>query len=1393
MKKTLLMTTALVAVISATDAYSATLNGEQPEDFIINVKRGENLEISNAYSANSNQEILWSNSVSVEEGGTLTLTETNLKSNNSENSVNINGTLIAINSILEAGNDNENDLTLANANIQGANVTLNGSDLEATKNINIADSTLNIMSNNNSYEENGIWAAEDLTIKNSNTELSQGSYLAASGNINIDSNINLDDGSSIYHISDGQTDELNITGGNINLTNYSGIYASGQNEQYNTKGASLNITGGKITATDGSEQEITLTNTSDLNIGGTAEITMNIDKIDDHNGGILHEGKSGNINISGGKITLSGNGAKIERGGYDGDWIYSTNGEPLIGDIDNYVDGKGWEIADAKGNTIAFLGDDSKIYDATGTKELGTYSSWNDVASVLLPDTEFDKDSFHISTGDINISGGEISLSNGAHISTTHKNSGDLNLKSGSLKLSGNAFVKLNNSDAKFNISGGEYKATDSDATTKGDIFISKGIITNQNSDLETFQTLHISDGTFNLSESSDLTALKGIEVTGGTINVDDGEIWSLGDINLKGGNINLTNTASINNLYENTDEIFGEITKPTKAGNISLNGAKVKVTNNSYLVSEGNIDLSGADLTMENSTLQSAGDLVFDTNGKYNIAHTDITSENGSITIKNGTFTTPEFSAPNGDVTLEGGSISEVNATLEQREPDEEIGIQNVNLNGGTFTHTNVISDGFKNLNINGGTVNLTNTEMNAWSGNVTISGGEVNLKSEGDIETGLYARKEFNVTGGTINMNGGNTIIDNINDHNKDAYPAYDLNINGGTINVNAGNGEISSSKNVNFNSGTINIAEGATLGIYGGNEKAETTALLGADGIFNIKGTLDTNIKGNGTVNFNSNNANIAGDVNMTSGGIMNVGLNKATIGGDAVFNSGSKLSLEIADADKYGSLSANSITAQDGAKLALNITKQMAVDEEISGLKLLDAATIDNKFTNELSNARYEVSNDQGTYTIKYVATASDVVNDAGGSSNNAGTAEAWDAVVADPTVSETTKEVANVLSELSKAATTNEGKKAYVDALTAIAPDAAPSVQQTQSETANQVFGAVGSRLSGGSVSQSGGGKGISSNAGNSRGMSGTRGGHNGNRGRHDGGRGGKGGHGRGHGRGMSSGDNVFSQIAVWMQGLFNKAELDDTAKSKGFDSETSGVALGIEKFVSEDAKLGIGYAYNHTDVDGFMRSTDVDTHTAIAYGEYKPSNWFVNAVATYGWSDYEENKNVAGSTVKAKYDAESFGLQAMTGYEFDVNGYSITPETGLRYVHIKQDGYKDTADQKVSGGQSDILTGVIGAKLAKSWELDNGMNLRPELRVAATYDLVNDDAGSVVTLANGSAYNVSGEALDEFGMEFGAGLTAEVNDNWELSLGYEGKFKKDYQDHSGLINAKYKF
>lgn len=471
----------------------------------------------------------------------------------------------------------------------------------------------------------------------------------------------------------------------------------------------------------------------------------------------------------------------------------------------------------------------------------------------------------------------------------------------------------------------------------------------------------------------------------------------------------------------------------------------------------------------------------------------------------------------------------------------------------------------------------------------------------------------------------------------------------------------------------------------------------------------------------------------------------------VDGEGVFFAdNSTLAFTVTDKDTYGKIHANYVNISE---LNMTLNGAALAKGETTTLKLFngedsDKVEIEGKFTNLSQNSRYEFTdNGDGTFEVISVGSATDAVVDAGGSANNAGTAEAWDSVSASNS-SPVAAAVTEKLAQLSNSTNAAE-QKAYVDALTAVAPEVAPMVQKTQTETANQVFGAVSTRLTGGSISTGG--------------------------------------------EDMASGDNIFKRGAMWVQGLFNKSKLDDTSKAKGFDADSSGIAFGAEKFVNDDIKVGIGYAYTNTDIDGFMRDTDVDTHTAILYGEYKPSNWYVNGIATYGWSDYEEKKSVAGVGVKADYDVETFGLQAMTGYDMNINGLGITPEAGLCYVHIKQDAYKDSADQRVSANDSDILTGVIGAKVSKNFELSNSMNIKPEARIAATYDLMNDDVNSVVTLANGSAYTVNGEALDRFGLEFGAGVTAEINDNVELSLGYEGKFRQDYQDHTGLINAKYKF
>ena len=235
---------------------------------------------------------------------------------------------------------------------------------------------------------------------------------------------------------------------------------------------------------------------------------------------------------------------------------------------------------------------------------------------------------------------------------------------------------------------------------------------------------------------------------------------------------------------------------------------------------------------------------------------------------------------------------------------------------------------------------------------------------------------------------------------------------------------------------------------------------------------------------------------------------------------------------------GKIKADTINVSNtGTKLDLTLNSSVLAKDEAKDFTILDGS-VTGDFAELSENSRYKFEKiGNGVYKITGTATASDTAIESGGTANNAGTATAWDSVSLDNPSGSVQGQVANVLAELSNNTNTTTGKKAYINALTAVAPEVAPMVQQTQSETANQVFGAVGTRLTGGSVSTGA--------------------------------------------QGMSSGDNIFKRGAMWVQGMFNKSKLDDTSKAKGFDADSNGIAFGAEKYVNDDVKAGIGYGKNH--------------------------------------------------------------------------------------------------------------------------------------------------------------------------------------------------------------------
>lgn len=266
--------------------------------------------------------------------------------------------------------------------------------------------------------------------------------------------------------------------------------------------------------------------------------------------------------------------------------------------------------------------------------------------------------------------------------------------------------------------------------------------------------------------------------------------------------------------------------------------------------------------------------------------------------------------------------------------------------------------------------------------------------------------------------------------------------------------------------------------------------------------------------------------------------------------------------------------------------------------------------------------------------------------------------------------------------------------------------------------------------------------------------------------------------------GRSGGDLSDADYGVWAQGMFNKSKFNGQ-----FNGYTRGVSAGVDALIDKQYTIGLGYAFGHSDVHANGgRDTEIDSNSIFAYAQYKPSEWFVNAALNYTMSKYTETVDAFGVRLKSDYDTDAFGGQVMTGYDF---ASGLTPEIGLRYLHVTQDSYNNGLNH-VSSDDTDFLTGIAGMKYRFAIENDSVINWFPELRAAATYDFVSDRAMSTVTMPGAASYVVDGDRLSRFGGEFGIGLTAEYN-GLEISLVYDLNLHKDYTSQTGMAKFRYEF
>lgn len=998
------------------------------------------------------------------------------------------------------------------------------------------------------------------------------------------------------------------------------------------------------------------------------------------------------------------------------------------------------------GTYADILTDDTLTKEHTGS--IGVYDSGVVAVEAAEGNTN---SSFYILKGDILVGaadrpdqkGGTFNISNRSEESFNFQFDGT---ESGLISVDNNGSFLVEGGEtdkAIVNLTG----VTSLNVSNAGKISFSKATVGGDNK----LESINVSNmGTLNLTNT---------EINGGdslkAVNVLTAGKLSLKDSSLHGDSFNLTvqdsGTVELDNSTLSIDKAAAQTGGETSSeaaivfdnGNLTLkNGSKLEMTSGAdtgvisgaFSFTDSNVDISGS------STLSkgNSGDMLFsggslnlgtpgDTGDISKISHSGST---GSIRLSNvGTATLSGKSSI--ERTGTGGDIV-VNSTGLVMKDEASL---NVSTASGKVVFSSAVAQLSDKASIqatgDSNEVVIENNSNVTMADESSMSAEHVYVSNGGSLE--LTDSAKITAPGdSSVSDSEGVKVVASSVIMSENARIEGDVSLeNGGFLGM-SGNAEIDGDLNTKSTTGYSTISIGSTSG-----GSSDVT----------INGSIDISQSVLSILNGNTLTLGEKRDNSFKNGSYLSLGTGKLDLnGGNLTMSGDSTLTLRIASESEYGQiLNAGKIDIEPGAGLDVSIDKNVVSKGETKEFQIL-SGTVDGKWVN--LNRRYEFDHlGEGKYAVTQVADAGDIVIMDGGTENNANTANAW----LEGNNFANGSEAAKVYDELDYLSQYGQGSE-YVDALTALAPDAAPLVRSLTTENSNQIFSTVQNRLEGGSSLR----------------MKPGRAGR--------------------YARGLASGD-MYREDAIWVQGLYNHSELSDTKEAKGFEIDSYGGAIGLDNYVTDSLKLGIGYAYTHGDISGFLRDTDVDTHTGFVYGEFKPNRWFLNAIASYSFASYDEEKRVSTFKVKGDYDVNAFGAQVMTGYKM---GY-VTPELGVRYLNVKQDAYEDSIGQRVDAVSNDVLTGVFGIRIKQDFFPNRGFSIRPEVHVAATYDFVQDDAVSVVSLPNGSVYQIEGENLDKFGLEAGAGLTLDVGNRLEMAVSYEGKFRKDYTDHSGLVNMKFKF
>lgn len=244
---------------------------------------------------------------------------------------------------------------------------------------------------------------------------------------------------------------------------------------------------------------------------------------------------------------------------------------------------------------------------------------------------------------------------------------------------------------------------------------------------------------------------------------------------------------------------------------------------------------------------------------------------------------------------------------------------------------------------------------------------------------------------------------------------------------------------------------------------------------------------------------------------------------------------------------------------------------------------------------------------------------------------------------------------------------------------------------------------------------------------------------------------------------------------------------------------------------------GLYVAFGHGEVDVTHNLLDLkikggtDSFDALTLGGYwtrfGDKDWYLDGVVQGTFYDVTTQSRRGLLTEFPDQDISGFGLAASLegGYPFDLgDGWQIEPQAQLIYQAIDFDDFHDGAAEVRFGGL-DSLTGRIGARLARTWAVEEEQASEPDAssgaaskpaRLATVWGRVNlwheFEGSSTTEFSSATGFIPFSAELEETWVELGLGGSLQLNPTTTLygNVNYETTFDGDSYGFDGKIGVR---